>query len=169
LPYRWYLQRLKLGFALDVGCGIGRNLANLDGNAVGVDHNPESVRIARDRGFSAFTAEEFRASDFGRPGTFDSLLCSHVVEHMTQEQARALLREYTPFVRAGGRVVVVTPQEAGFRSDATHVEFVDFGTLDRLVRSVGLTPEAAYSRPFPRLVGRFFRYNEFISLSRRPE
>jgi len=39
LPYRWNLRRLRLGFVLDVGCGVGRNLAHLDGNGVGVDPN----------------------------------------------------------------------------------------------------------------------------------
>src|SRR5215510_1679018 len=38
-PYRWNIRRLKPGYVLDVGCGIGRNLRHLDGHGVGVDHN----------------------------------------------------------------------------------------------------------------------------------
>ena len=49
-PYRWNLRRLDPGFTLDIGCGLGRNLSHLDGNGVGVDHNPDSVAIARSRG-----------------------------------------------------------------------------------------------------------------------
>jgi len=49
-PYRWNLRRLQLGFTLDIGCGIGRNLVNLGGHGVGVDHNERSVELARERG-----------------------------------------------------------------------------------------------------------------------
>ena len=49
-PYRWNLRRLELGFTLDVGCGIGRNLLHFEGRGVGIDHNPASVDVARSRG-----------------------------------------------------------------------------------------------------------------------
>ena len=58
-PYRWNLRRLRLGRVLDVGCGIGRNLQHLDADAVGVDHNQDSVTIARQRGLTAYVPEAF--------------------------------------------------------------------------------------------------------------
>ena len=54
-PFRWNLRRLALGFTLDVGCGIGRNLVAIEG--VGVDHNPSSVAVARRQGLSAYTPD----------------------------------------------------------------------------------------------------------------
>jgi SAM-dependent methyltransferase len=45
-PYRSNLRRLAPGFTLDVGCGVGRNLAHLDGLAVGVDANADLTRKA---------------------------------------------------------------------------------------------------------------------------
>ena len=33
-PYRWHVRRLRLGFVLDVGCGLGRNLIHLEGKAL---------------------------------------------------------------------------------------------------------------------------------------
>ena len=35
-PYRWNIRRLHLGRVLDVGSGLGRNLAHLGNNGVGV-------------------------------------------------------------------------------------------------------------------------------------
>ncbi len=61
-PYRKNLQRLRLGFTLDVGCGIGRNLLHLAGNGVGVDHNADSISVARTRGLEAYLPEEFKQS-----------------------------------------------------------------------------------------------------------
>lgn len=168
-PFRWNLQRLKPGFTLDIGCGIGRTLQHLGGAGVGVDANPHCVEIARGRGFTAFTPEEFRRStEFNREGRFDTLLLAHVAEHMTEDDTVDLLREYEPSLKMDGRLIVLCPQEAGFASDATHVEFMDFSCLVRISRRLALRPEQAYSFPFPRWAGRFFTYNEFVVVSRKP-
>ena len=167
-PYRWNLRRLRPGFTLEVGCGIGRNLEHLDGNAVGLDLNPFSVAEARRAGLGAFTPAEFRASSWCRPGVFDSLLLSHVAEHMRREELVALLREHLAYVRPGGLLILVTPQEVGFRSDPSHVEFLDLAALRSVADALGLEPVRDYSFPFPRFFGRLFVYNEFVSVSRRP-
>jgi SAM-dependent methyltransferase len=167
LPYRWNLRRLRPGFTLDIGCGLGRNLAHLGGRGVGIDHNPQSVELCRSAGFAAFTPEEFRRSPHYHAGGFDSLLLAHVAEHMTHLEFAQLLREYVPLIRPDGRIIVMSPQEAGFRSDPTHVEFVDLAKIRNAVEQVGFTPVREYSFPFPRPVGRFFLYNEFVSVSRR--
>lgn len=165
LPYRRLLDSLQMGFTLDVGCGLGRNLANLRGNAVGVDHNAWSVAEARRRGFRAFTPEDFASSEYAVPGRFDALLVSHVLEHMPFEQGLELVRSHLPYVKTGGKVVLQTPQEAGFKSDATHVEFIDAAALSRLVRTLGLKETSSFSHPFPRFVGRVFTHNAFVSVS----
>jgi SAM-dependent methyltransferase len=166
-PYRLHLQRLELGLVLEVGSGVGRNLEHLRGSGVGVDHNPRAVEIARRRGLTAFLPDELRESPWGIPGRFDALLFSHVLEHMTTARASELVRDHLDLLRPGGRVVVVTPQEAGFRSDPTHVEFMDFANVEAIVRGAGLDLERRYSFPLPRLFGRVFRYNEFVTISRK--
>ena len=167
-PYRWNLRRLRPGFTLEVGCGIGRNLEHLDGNAVGLDLNPFSVAEARRAGLRALTLAEFATSSWCRPGVFDSLLLSHVAEHMRREELLALLREHLVYVRPGGLLILVTPQEVGFRSDPSHVEFLDLAALRSVADTLGLEPVRDYSFPFPRFFGRLFVYNEFVSVSRRP-
>jgi len=169
LPYRLHLRRLKLGFVIDVGCGIGRNLANLGvGNAVGVDPNADAIATCKERGFVAFTPDDFTASEYARPGRFDALLVSHVLEHMPTEDAVALVSTYLPYLASGGRAVFITPQEAGYRSDATHVDFVDLSKLAEITKAAGLEPVDAYSFPFPRPAGRWFKYNEFVQIARKP-
>jgi SAM-dependent methyltransferase len=167
-PYRWNLRRLAPGFALEVGCGIGRNLSHLGGNAVGVDTNPYVVAVAREAGFRAFTPEEFAASEWNRAGAFDSLLLAHVAEHMRREQLLELVQKYLPQVRSEGKLILITPQEAGFRTDATHVEFMDLRVLRGVSDELGLLPLRDFSFPFPRVFGRVFAYNEFVSLSCKP-
>jgi len=167
-PYRRHLRSLNLGFVLDVGCGLGRNLKNLAGKGVGVDSNPQLVASARARGFVAFGPEEFFSSEYGTPGRFDTMLVSHVVEHMPFDDAIVLVRTYLPFLQPGGRVLIITPQIAGFRSDPTHVEFFDFPALIKLAKALGLEVQRHYSFPFPKFVGTFFRHNEFVLLANKP-
>lgn len=167
-PYRYNLRRLKPGFTLDVGCGIGRNLAHIDGNGVGIDHNAQSVAVARARGFEAYTPDEFVASERAQPGVFDSLLTAHVAEHMDASHFAQLLTDHLPFVKPGGKLIVITPQEVGYRSDASHVEFVDFEGIRRAARGAGVVEQRAYSFPFPRPIGRLFIYNEFVWVGRVP-
>ena len=166
-PYRWNVRRLCPGFTLDVGCGIGRNLAHLRGNGVGVDHNATAIAELRRRGLVGFTSEEFASSGYDVPRRFDHLLLAHVVEHGTIDEAAALVTRYLPCVRNGGSVVIITPQEAGQRSDATHVTFFDNRALSELLRRAGLTADAATARsfPLPRFAGKLFTYNELVTVA----
>lgn len=161
-PYRWFLRRLRLGRTLDVGCGVGRNLENLGGRAVGVDHNADAVRACRARGFEAYTVDEFAASPAAHPASYDALLFAHVLEHMHRAAAVGLVQEYLPYLRRSGRLVCITPQERGHASDATHVEFMDFDALREVVTACGATVDRTRSFPFPRIAGRWFTYNEFV-------
>lgn len=164
-PYRRNIRSLDLGFTLDVGAGIGRNLLHLGGNGVGVDHNAEGVRRMRERGLSAFLPDEFQRSQYAKPESFDALLIAHVLEHLSAPDAKALLAHYLPFVRKGGKVAIITPQAAGYRSDATHVNFVDDRLASEWLVEQGLTVRRRYSFPFPRWVGNLFPHNEFVVLA----
>lgn len=165
-PYRWNLRRLELGRVLDVGCGTGRNLSHLPEGSVGVDHNPHSVAVARSQGLTAHTIESFEEAGF-EPASFDSMLVAHVLEHVEEDSARSMLTQYLPYVRGDGRVVIICPQERGYRSDATHVRWLDFDVIEKLAADVGLRVERQWSFPFPRAVGRVFAYNEFVVVLRR--
>jgi 2-polyprenyl-3-methyl-5-hydroxy-6-metoxy-1,4-benzoquinol methylase len=160
-PYRWNLRRLKLGRTLDVGCGLGRNLAHLEG--VGIDSEKECVSIARARGLTVYEPHEFSEE----PESFDSLLIAHVLEHLSPADALNLVRDYLPFVKPDGRIVIITPQEWNFRSHPTHINFVDFTQIDHIAEELGLSVEKRYSFPFPRWAANIFKYNEFVVVARK--
>jgi 2-polyprenyl-3-methyl-5-hydroxy-6-metoxy-1,4-benzoquinol methylase len=167
-PYRWNLRRLNLGRTLDVGCGIGRNLRNLGPDAVGVDHNAHSIAQCRRQGLTAFTTQEFFEGSQGRPESFDSILCAHLLEHVSQAVADDIVGQYLPYLRPGGQVVFITPQEVGFRSDETHIRWVDRDVAEAHAARHGLSVVRSYSFPFPRPAGKVFTYNEFVTVARKP-
>lgn len=167
-PYHWNLRRQHLGRTLDVGCGIGRNLGILPPGSVGVDHNSESIALARSMGHDAHTVEDFLASELAAPAAFDGLLFAHVVEHMDRAEALNLIGDYLRFVRPGGRVFLVCPQERGYASDPTHRWFARDIELADLVETLGLELERSFSFPFPRRAGKLFVYNEFCVTARVP-
>jgi SAM-dependent methyltransferase len=165
-PYRWNMKRLGLGFTLDIGCGIGRSLLNLDGHGVGIDHNAQAVAVCRQRGLKAFTNAEFQSTEYNRPATFDSLMLAHTAEHMTPDESKQLISTYVGLLKPGGRLLMLTPQDRGYRSDASHVTFVDFTVAEDIARACGFDIEKQFSFPFPHTPGRHFIYNEYVTLGR---
>lgn len=168
-PYRWNLTRLHPGRTLDVGCGVGRNLLHLP-DGVGVDHNPDSVALARSRGLRAWTTDEWPTCPDAIPASFDTLLLAHVLEHLDEATADLALADYVAYLKPVAKLILICPQERGFANDVSHVRWVDSSVLDRTARSIGFEPVRAYSFPFPRFAGRFFAYNEFVLVAeRRPD
>lgn len=165
-PYRWNLRRLQLGRTLDVGCGIGRNLEAFD-DVVGVDHNAESVEVARARGLRAWSTAEWPTCPDAVPESFDAMLLAHVLEHLDQPDADAVVTSYLPYLKPSARLVFICPQEKGWTTDATHVRFVDIPAMVATAERLGFAAEKAYSFPLPRAAGKLFTYNEFVVVARR--
>lgn len=160
-PYRWNLKRLRLGKTLDVGCGIGRNLGNLSPESIGVDHNKYSVELARTAGYNAVTVDEFKSNKKKfKNNSFDSMLLAHVLEHMSTEQGINIIKEYLPFVKS--KVVIICPQEKGFTTDETHVNFLNHADIENILKGLGLTITKSYSFPFHKQTGKIFTYNETV-------
>jgi SAM-dependent methyltransferase len=168
LPYKLNLKSLKPGFTLDIGCGLGRNLRHLNGKGVGIDTNEFSVREARHEGFIAFTPEEFLKSDYAVSQQFDSILLAHVLEHMPYETGKRLLADYMGYLKEDGKIILICPQEAGYLSDKTHVEYMDQMKLKNMLRELGCHIHSSYSFPFPSFMGRMFLYNEHVVVGIRP-
>ena len=85
-PYRANLRRMRLGRTLDVGCGNGRNLGIPAGRAPSASTTTSTwCEAARERGCVAYTVEEFFADpELAAPGSFDSILAAHLVEHISR-------------------------------------------------------------------------------------
>jgi hypothetical protein len=70
-----------------------------------------------------------------------------------------------PYLKAEGKLVMITPQEWAYRLDPTHVRFVGFDALRRHADATELRILRQFSFPFPRTIGRLSPYNEFIVIA----
>jgi 2-polyprenyl-3-methyl-5-hydroxy-6-metoxy-1,4-benzoquinol methylase len=142
---------------LDAGCGDGINMSVLESifvkrgfntQIVGSDYN--SVRLSRacDNGRRLVVEADLRQTPFAS-GSFDVVLCSHVLEHIHEDVAA--MRELARIVAPGGLVIVAVPNEgcaaARLRNhviqrsilhSTDHVQFYTANTLLARLAEAGL-------------------------------
>ena len=164
-PYGWQIKLICKGNVLEVGSGIGRNLNALKGRSLGVDHNETAVAFANERGLKSLTSEQFFSQCISKTKKFDTILLSHVLEHIDQETQNQIFRQYLPCLKPKARVVIICPQEVGFDSDPTHIRWVDEDILRETLTSLGCTDIKVNSFPFPRKFGKTFIYNQFVAIA----
>jgi ubiquinone/menaquinone biosynthesis C-methylase UbiE len=140
---------------LDVGCGIGLEVARLarrvgpTGLVVGIDSNTTLLAEARRRQRSAHTSVEYRLMDAHQlaflDGSFDLCRTERVMRYL--DRPAQALQEMARVVRPGGRVVAFD-----FDSDATVVDASD-PVLARRIREIldAAVPQSWIGRQLPRL------------------
>ena len=169
LPYRLNLKTKLKGKTLEVGSGLGRNLRHLDSGSVGVDHNSLSVNYCNSLGLPAYLPQDFHEIFSPERQSFDNLLLSHVLEHVSSEEQESIFYEYLPYLAEKARIFIITPQEKGFYLTDSHINWTDFSKIEKLLGKVApdFKISRMYSFPFPRFVGRIFNYNEFNVIANR--
>jgi SAM-dependent methyltransferase len=149
---------------LDIGCGRGVFLELLRSagiQALGLDSSSEALDFCREKGLN-FCREDARSFLAGRENEFGGVFCSHVIEHLDYEQATCLVRSCYRALKAGGTLVMVTPNPEDlsiiseiFWLDPTHVRPYPLKLLKSMLRSAGF--QVMHEKQFLgswRLIGR---------------
>lgn len=163
-PYRRAIQKMELGKSIDIGCGVGRVLAWLTKDSIGVDHNPISIDICLSKNLKAYTSQKFlemAKSNEIEKRSFDNLILTHVLEHLEPYEQIEIISFYLPYLKKNGGLFIITPQEAGYASDDTHVTFTGFERTTEVLNELNFETVSQKSFPFPQGFGKFFKYNEF--------
>jgi len=134
---------LVKGPTIDYGCGAGQLLALLPPRSVGLEVNPHLIAAHQRAGLAV---RQWQANDEGfdlpgiEAGRFNSLVISHVLEHLPDPTA-----SFTRLLHASRRigverVIAIVPGAKGYASDATHRTFID----SKFVSSKGWDQLAGY-------------------------
>ncbi|WP_355581796.1 methionine biosynthesis protein MetW [Xanthomonas cannabis] len=174
LVRKFYLRSAKSllrGPTLDFGCGVGELLGRLPEGSRGLEYNAATVAYCRSLGlavdhYDGF-ADDWQLSVIPDSIRFESMVVSHVLEHL--EAPAAIFSKLARAARRLGvqRLLVIVPGKAGFRSDPTHLTFIDAEFLSRseLLTETGFRLER--SRYFPldqRWLGDWFTHHEMQAL-----
>ena len=167
-PYRLHIRHLIKGTCLDLGAGFGRNLGYLnDSRNVGVEPNLALRKIAETLGHNVLAREHLFES-FSHQH-FENLLISHVLEHLPTQDHHAFLQEYLPFLKVGGKVVILIPQRAGFKQDSDHKYFWTPALMSKYLHENKLSVVRIGSFPLPTWFGQIFVYNEWFIIAEKSD
>ncbi len=106
--YRDSISFIPNGRGLDVGCGNGeliRNMNSFGWNFEGVEFNSEAVAACRSIGINVFHGDLFEAAF--EDNSFDLITARHLIEHIPDPNA--FLHEVSRILKRGGRLVIETP------------------------------------------------------------
>ncbi|GAB4516762.1 MAG: class I SAM-dependent methyltransferase [Anaerolineae bacterium] len=118
IALRWLRRAVPSGARLlDVGCGTGRLLRDLqrEGVAVGVDVSPWAARLWAERGQPGVARARVQALPFPT-GAFDAVVCLDVLYHAQVPDETSALAEIARVLRPGGVVLIRVPALPWLRS-----------------------------------------------------
>jgi SAM-dependent methyltransferase len=92
---------------LEAGCGSGKTISGMSGvRAIGIDISSVALDMCRARYSSE--GQEYALADAGnlpfRDGSFDVVICFHVLEHLYRREREESARELFRVLRPGGEV-----------------------------------------------------------------
>ncbi len=141
------VRELK-GYVLDIGCGVGIYTEKYSGHSLGIDANDNNIKICQEKKINAIKAD---ANSYVLENLFDSILLSHVLEHLT-EPSKVLENAYL-CAKKGGLIIIVVPCLtafiSGFNDLIGHKQFINEEYLDYyLLKKFGCKKLKSYSFPF---------------------
>ncbi len=160
----WYAQHFGAAKQriLDVGCGDGRILAELEKNGhivFGIEPDVNALSVAVKRGLNVYEGTIEQVPTQLKDEKFDTIFMTHVLEHFV-DPLKAL-QNAVEMLADGGRLVIEVPNNAalGFEQSGPtwrwldvprHLNFFTPHSLREMCSLVGLTPTVTEFRGYTR-------------------
>lgn len=121
-PIKAFLKKVKRGKLLDVGCGSGFMLSQLDGEfqeSFGIDLSPEAVEFGKNfthANLQVANAEKLPFED----NYFDCIVATDSFEHIPDDVAA--IKEAKRVLVSGGKLIIYVPSDGGLLSNTPFVD-----------------------------------------------
>lgn len=156
LPGLFYLEDMKPGKLLEVGCGNGRFLreaAAAGWQPLGIDFDPHAIAAAQTIPGVQASVGDLLSMNLAE-GSFDAVVMNNVIEHLPTPAS--VFAECQRILRPGGRLVMMTPstRSLGYRTYGQdwrglevprHLHLFSPGTLEGFARAAKFTRVATFS------------------------
>lgn len=145
-----YLPRQKDSAILEIGSGVGHNVAALKTlgytNIKGTDYSKECVDICKKNGFDVELVDERTEKSFyeTHKNTFRLIVLYDVLEHYSPSDAAVLLTSVQRMLQKDGTLLVSLPNanhpfsNTLLFADITHKSLYNVTSLSQLLRNCGL-------------------------------
>lgn len=113
VKYKDELPYIPDGRALDIGCGNGRFIRNMNAigwNCEGVEFSLTAVNVCRQAGLKVFHGDLHQAGY--ESASFDLVTARHLIEHVPDPDA--LVAEISRILKPGGQVAIETPNNCSW-------------------------------------------------------
>ena len=167
-------ERLSAGSAVvDIGCGAGHlleSLARRGYRMTGIERDPNAVS-RRSQNVAVLEGSAEALPIALKPGTFDGVVFSHVLEHLVDPAAAA--RSAALLLKSGGMMFIEVPNnESAIARQSKlawehldvprHINFFDHQSLHALATTANLAVQATYFCGY----GRYF-YDSYVATEQR--
>ena len=108
----FYLPAIPNGKLLEIGCGSGGMLKNMQDkgwDVTGVDFDKKSVSVAQNLGLNVYEGDISQLNL--EKNSFDAIIMNHVIEHLPDPVTT--LKLCNELLRSGGRLISITPNTNG--------------------------------------------------------
>ena len=140
------IVHLFRGYVLDIGCGNGEYLEQYTGPHLGIDALESNIKICNSKGIEAIKSD---ANLFIMEETFDTVLMSHVLEHL--EKPEIVISNACHSVKKGGHLIIILPCFEGFVSGLNeqvgHKQFVTEEYVEPLLKEFNFRKVKSYKFP----------------------
>lgn len=140
--YNRLAQRVGDGMTLDIGCGYGPILSRvserLEHDLYGIEMRKEPLLIAKQIvGQGEFCVSRGQNIPF-KSDVFDNIVCSEVLEHLSEIQGNLLLSECFRVLKPGGKALFTVPNGRGISGELPyHIRFFSYRSFVKIIQEAG--------------------------------
>ena len=162
------IRKGKPGPFLDIGCGLGFFVEccyKFGISCIGLEASEYAVQAAKKREPHLDIRHHYLEDPFPfEDGTFSTVMCNQVIEHLPKETAKNALRESHRVLSEGGTIIVYSPSIYNLKQvrDPTHINLHSPKSLKKELEEAGFKKVKSFNKSIKFELGLINPLNKLI-------